>query len=234
MCEIYIQGKPFRVLSETLLASGGNHSVYELSLKEQVIIQSMPYSEILFKISRNKILDEKSIQTFRKLTTRGIPTIRFLEYCEYKNEKGVVVENLNNRNKGTIYVSSNYHPQDDCLVQLMSLITNKNYTRPDNSKSKEFYLSNNKLKSIKNLQEVNKMMGDFIELCTEKNVFFAEDAVFFGVDLEKQTISDILIGDYDLVVFDECDTPDNNKNAMNLAFEEFKMHFVEKQTFQDK
>ena len=78
-----------------------------------------------------------------------------------------------------------------------------------------------------NLQEVNKMIKDFITLCTNNKVYFAEDSIFFGVDLQKQTISDILIGDYDFVRFDKCNEQENNNNAMNIAFEEFKMHFVE-------
>ena len=83
------------------------------------------------------------------------------------------------------------------------------------------------ISTFESLQEVNNMIKDFITLCTNNKVYFTEDSIFFGVDLKKQTISDILIGDYDFVRFDKCDEQENNNSAMNIAFEEFKMHFVE-------
>lgn len=229
MSEIYIHEKSFHVLSETLLASGGNHNVFELSLEEPILINLLPYSNILFRKNKNRNYSESKslVRIFHELKIRNIPTISFLEKGIYKNEEGVVVENLNNRKQGQIYVSSNYHPQDKLFLQLKASITQGDYAEPDNSSSKEFYLSHNKLKSIMNLQEVNKMIKDFITLCTNNKVYFAEDSIFFGVDLQKQTISDILIGDYDFVRFDKCNEQENNNNAMNIAFEEFKMHFVE-------
>ena len=228
MKKIQINENLIEVLSEQPLAHGGNQKCFELVLKTPISIQNIFYNKILCKKNLNSNgIDNKSITIFNKLSKCNIPTVKFMFEAIYENEKVLITENLNYRKINRIYVSSNYHPQNEDLAKLLCIYQNKPYEKDNNESSKEYYLSHHKLDVINNIENVLVKLKNLSKLCAENKVFFPEDAIFFGVDLKKQCIDDVLLGDYGSILIDtnECDEQ-INLNAIDIALEEFKMHFV--------
>lgn len=228
MKDLELGGKIYKVLSETPLAHGGNQICYELNLSNSVIIDDIPYNNLLCKRNLNgNGIDSKSLDVFKKLKKFNIATVEFMLEAIYDHQKVLITENLNNRESKRIYVSSNYHPKDERIEKLLAFLQQRPYKEDHNEISKEFYLSNNKLDEIKNYEQVIKCLKSLSKLCTEKRVFFPEDAIFFGVNTEKQSIDDVLLGDYGSIIIDASDCDSTvNENAIRTALEEFKMHFV--------
>lgn len=216
------------VSSEKPLAHGGNQKCFELILQTPIVIHDKTYTQVLCKKNLNgNGIDNKSMKIFNKLIKCNIPTVNFMFEAIYENEKVIITENLNHRKVNRIYVSSNYHPQNEDLAKLLCIFPNKPYEKENDESSMEYFLSHHKLDGINNIENVFVKLKNLSKLSAENKVFFPEDAIFFGVDLKTQCIDDVLLGDYGSISIDsnECDEQ-ININAINAALEEFKMHFV--------
>ena len=218
----------FNIMSRRPLAHGGNQKVEEVIIAPSIEIDGEKYDNILLKKNFcNELIDLQSLTVFQELITRKIPTVKFLIEATINEKPILVTENLNKRYKDTIYVSSNYHSENYLIRALISSLQNKPMPLlENNSNSMEYFLSKNKLSDIKNIDDVITQGNLIAEKCYRNNIFFPEDAIFFGVNLINQTIDDILLVDYGSVLLNGCCDKIVNFEAIRTAIEEFKMNFV--------
>lgn len=199
--------------------------MYNAALAFPIRITNKEYDKVVFKKNINShTYDSKSVEVFIKLKDSGIPTFDFMCVGSYANYEFLIMENLNFQKPDIIYVSSNYHEENPILLQLSGI---KGIGLKSKKKSMEFFLSHNKLVHILNIDEALDKGMKIAKNCLSYHILFAEDSVFFGVNIKKQTIDDIILGDYGSILIDTDIKGDVNINAINTAFDEFKMHFVE-------
>lgn len=203
------------------IGQGGNWKVYSAKILPKLQFPLIETDDIVIKIPTNGCIktNKKNRDLIKKA---GIPCLEFMMIGQYKGGMVIVTENLNYRNKSLLYVSSNYHPsnKNNCFLEHLS------FSKRIPCKNEEI-LSNNKLDSIKNENEVIKELRQLADKCTQNKIMISNDVFFFGVDIIKQTIEDILIADYDCIYPNtENYLETKNLDSVNTMFQEFKMHYV--------
>ena len=228
MNNLIINGKSYKIISRTSLASGGNQTVEEIEIKPSLVVDNKIYNNVILKSNKHDdSIDYKSIEVFHKLNHLNIPTVKFYFAALLDGKTFLVTENLNKRQDGIIYVSSNYHPINPEITMLIASLNGNSYNDVENdSTSMEFFLSNNKLDKLLNIDEIIYKAEELAIFCNQNNVNFPEDAIFFGVNIKEKKIFDMVIGDFGSVSIDENLDITINREAMKTAIEEFKMHFV--------
>lgn len=163
---------------------GGNHwFAYQVELFEPLEIRGKEYNSVVCKILKDKNVElfSENKKNYRKCLNANVPTLAFVEFGIFQNEKCLVVENLKKR-EGTCYVSPN--------------------TRTDTKahESNEEILRQNKMCSIDNLDEILESAQKDLHRISLCGMQLPWDAYFFGVEMEKPNqIKDYLVADYDCI-----------------------------------
>ena len=132
----------FNIVSRRPLAQGGNQKVEEVIIAPSIEIDGEKYDNILLKKNFcNELIDLQSLTVFQELITRKIPTVKFLIEATINGKPILVTENLNKRYKDTIYVSSNYHPENYLIRALISSLQNKPMPLLENNSNSMEYCS---------------------------------------------------------------------------------------------
>ena len=237
MCKknLIINNKKYLVDSYIRLAQGAISAADEIKLIEPISINGIPYNNLIIKYKlHGSELNEHFLDVFSKLKEKNIPTFSFFIQGFFDGKPVFITENLNNRTKDVIYVSSNYHTKDSkepvilALLQSMGGINNIPEPKPENQNSKEYYLSNNKLKKIVNIDETIQKGKELALNCYKNSILLPDDSIFYGVDIVNSKIVDLVIGDYDTVSLQSIGlTQQDNIDSFMRTFDEFQLHFVE-------
>ena len=218
MGELYCNDKRYNIVEQHLIGQGGNWEVWAIELSDVMQIGSEAIKNVVIKKPTNGNIDN-CFQNWQMIKKANIPCVYFMLKGKWDNKDVIITENLNQRSSKLLYVSSNYH-SSSLIINI--LLNKKNIICINENK-----LTNNRLNSIKNEEEIIRQLKQLARQCTNNHILLSNDVLFFGVDSENEKIVDFLCADFDIIIFcDDADLETQNQDAVNAMFSEFKMHYV--------
>ena len=218
--------KCLSITEEMFIGSGSQWEVFRIKL-ENADIKSMIYKK---STNNNPYSYKHNLEMYKNIKKAGLKTLEFYESGMVDNDFVIFAQDL--KMESVFYVSPNSARKKGNIQELLTCLTQgKEFDEYQGVPEIEKYLLQNKLKKINNFDDIFLLIHDEMEIATANDICTCADAFFFGINLNLEIITDIVIADFDNVNKFKISKSNKSGNEIEMisSYWEFIDNFVEKE-----